>query len=251
MTQTRHSPTYFTKQAKTHTSRQDTQHRQTPTTTHTQQNSTQKRDKQNTPQHANIPEQNKEISTLINTNKTDIWRERIEKPWDHRRNTRTYWNTIHGLAHKRPTKQDNNSITFKNNTHINLKNTASAFNKQFVNTIPHKTNTTNRKITRKIIRLHPTQINITTEQVKAAIKKSQNNYSTRPDNINIKHLKHIGKLGLIYLTIIYNPALNDNKIPHVWKLANIIPIPKPNKGINIGTSYRPISLLSVIEKKNT
>ena len=28
----------------------------------------------------------------------------------------------------------------------------------------------------------------------------------------------------------------------MWKLANIIPIPKPNKDTNMGTSYRPISL---------
>ena len=37
-------------------------------------------------------------------------------------------------------------------------------------------------------------------------------------------------------------ALNKTIIPHTWKVANIVPIPKPNKGI----SYRPISLLSVI-----
>ena len=198
----------------------------------------------NTPQDPTIPELNKEISTIINTNKTDIGREHIEKPWDHRRNTSTYWNTIHGLAHKRPTQQDNNSITLKNNTHSNPKDITSAFNKQFVNTIPHKTNTTNRKI----LRLHPTQIHITTEQVQAAIKSSKKNNSTGPDNIIIKHLKHISKLGLKYLTNIYNAALNDNKIPHVWKLANIIPVPKPNKDVNIGTSYRPISIPSVIAK---
>ena len=46
----------------------------------------------------------------------------------------------------------------------------------------------------------------------------------------------------------YNTSLNNNIIPHTWKLANITPIPKPNKDMNIGTSYRPISLLSVIEK---
>ena len=199
----------------------------------------------NTPQDPNIPELNKEISTLINTNKTDSWREHIEKPWDHRRNTNTYWNRIHSLAHKRPIQQDNSTIRLKNNTHINPPIIASAFNKQFVNTIPHKTN---RKITRKILILHPTQIHITTEQVKAAIKSSKNNNSTGPDNISIKHLKHIVKLGLKYLTNIYNAVLNDNKIPHVWKLANIIPIPKPYKDINIGTSYRPISLQSVIAK---
>ena len=103
----------------------------------------------NKPQDPSIPELNKEISTLISTNKTEIWRDHIEKPWDHSRNRSTYWNTIYGLAHKRSPQQDNNSITLKNNTHINPKDIANAFNKQFINTIPRKTNTTNRKITGK------------------------------------------------------------------------------------------------------
>ena len=42
--------------------------------------------------------------------------------------------------------------------------------------------------------------------------------------------------------------LTKNIIPHTWNLANIVPIPKPNKGTNNGSSYRPISLLSVIAK---
>ena len=46
----------------------------------------------------------------------------------------------------------------------------------------------------------------------------------------------------------YNISLNNNIIPHTWKLANIIPIPKPNKDMHIGTAYRPISLLPVIAK---
>ena len=37
-------------------------------------------------------------------------------------------------------------------------------------------------------------------------------------------------------------------MPHTWKLANIVPIPKPNKDTDKSTSYRPISLLSVIAK---
>ena len=43
-------------------------------------------------------------------------------------------------------------------------------------------------------------------------------------------------------------ALNTNIIPHIWKLANIVPIPRPNKDIDKGTSYRPISIFSVIAK---
>ena len=44
----------------------------------------------------------------------------------------------------------------------------------------------------------------------------------------------------------FKTALNKNTIPHTWKLANIVPISKPDT--DKGTSYRPISLLSVIAK---
>ena len=67
-------------------------------------------------------------------------------------------------------------------------------------------------------------------------------------NRNIRHLKHIGPLGHAFLTSMFKTALNKNIIPHTWKLANIVPIPKPNKDTNKGTAYRPISLLSVIAK---
>ena len=46
----------------------------------------------------------------------------------------------------------------------------------------------------------------------------------------------------------FKTALNKNIIPHTWKLANIVPIPKPNEDTDMGTSCRPISLLSVIAK---
>ena len=46
----------------------------------------------------------------------------------------------------------------------------------------------------------------------------------------------------------FKTALNKNIIPHTWKLANIVPIPKSNKDTDKSTSYRPISLLSVIVK---
>ena len=44
----------------------------------------------------------------------------------------------------------------------------------------------------------------------------------------------------------FKTGLNKNIILHTWKLANIVPIPKPNKDVDKGSSYRPISLLSVI-----
>ena len=46
----------------------------------------------------------------------------------------------------------------------------------------------------------------------------------------------------------YKTALDKNILPHRWKLANIVPIPKPNKDTDKSTSYTPISLLLVIAK---
>ena len=80
----------------------------------------------------------------------------------------------------------------------------------------------------------------------SAIKQSKNNNSQGPDKLNIRHLKHIGPLGLVFLTSMLKNALNTIIIPHIWKLGNIVPIPKPD--IDKGTSYRPISLLSVMAK---
>ena len=45
----------------------------------------------------------------------------------------------------------------------------------------------------------------------------------------------------------FKTALNINLIPHIWKLANIVPIPKPND-TDKGISYRPIYFLLVIAK---
>ena len=122
------------------------------------------------------------------------------------------------------------------------------FNKQYTNTVQHKTSHTNRKTDRATKQLHCTPLNITTADTQNAIKKQRNNNSTGPDNINIRHLKHLGPIATTLLTHIYNTALNTNIIPHIWKTAKVIPIPKHGKDPTQGTSYRPIALLSPIAK---
>ena len=105
-----------------------------------------------------------------------------------------------------------------------------------------------RHINRATHNIQGYNITLTTSQVQEAIKQSKNNNSQGPDKLNIRHLKHIGPLGLAFLTSMFKTALNKNILPHTWKLANIVPIPKPNKDTDKGISYRPTSLLSVIAK---
>ena len=107
---------------------------------------------------------------------------------------------------------------------------------------------TNRSINRETQNIQGYNITLTTTQVQDAIKQSKHNNSQGPDKLNIRHLKHIGPLGLAFLTRMFKTALNKNIIPHTWKLANIFSIPKPNKDTDKGTSYMPISFLSVIAK---
>ena len=73
-----------------------------------------------------------------------------------------------------------------------------------------------------------------------------------PDGLNMLHLKHLGPLGLKYITALFNASLRSADIPAIWKQANVIFIPKGGKPISEGVSYRPISLLppaaKVLEK---
>ena len=181
---------------------------------------------------------NEEITSDIQKHKQNIWKEYLDAYWDHRHNTHTLWKTIHGLSNRAPPHTLNTSITFNNKIATTPKHIANCFTKQFINTVKH--------INRATHNIQGYSITLTTSQVQDAIKQSKNNNSQGPDKLNIRHLKHIGPLGLAFLTSMFNTALNKNIIPHTWKLANIDHIPKPNKNTDKGTSYRPISLLSVI-----
>ena len=203
--------------------------------------------KQN-PKDPNIKTLNEEIAQLVCTHKSNIWKQKLEENWDHKQNTHVLWKTINNLANKKTVAQPNRTITFNNTTYTTPKQIAKAFNKQFVNVTKHTTKPNNRMIDKKTKSLKQDYIQITIEQVKEAIRTSKNNNSTGPDNINIKHLKHLGPVAIAYLTQLYNIALNSNNIPHTWKLAKIVPIPKPHKDAGMGTSFRPISLLSPIAK---
>ena len=191
---------------------------------------------------------NEEITSDIQKHKQNIWKEHLDTHWDHRHNTHTLWKTIHGLSNRAPPHTLNTSITFNNKVATTPKHIANCFTKQFTNTVKHATHKTNRHIYRATRNIQGYNITLTTSQVEEAIKQSKNNNSQGPDKLNIRHLKHIDLLGLAFLTCMFKTALNKNIIPHTWKLANIVPIPKPNKDIDKGTSYRPIPLLSVIAK---
>ena len=157
---------------------------------------------------------NEEITSDIQKHKQNIWKEHLDAYWDHRHNTHILWKTIHGLSNRALPTTLNNSITYN----------------KITNTPKHiATCSTNNSQPRNTQNIQGYNITLTTSQVQEAIKQSKNNNSQGPAKLNIRHLKHIGPLGLAFLTSMFKTALNKNIIPHTWKLANIIPIPNPTK----------------------
>ena len=77
---------------------------------------------------------------------------------------------------------------------------------------------------------------------------SGNSTAHGPDHLNILHLKHLGPTGISYLCSLFNLSLVSADIPSIWKQAIIIALLKAGKPASLGTSYRPISLLSPTAK---
>ena len=146
----------------------------------------------------------------IQKHQQNIWKEHLDAHWDHRHNTHTLWKTIHGLSNRAPPHTLNTSITFNNK----IATTPTHIVNCLVNTVKHATHKTNRHINRETHNIQGYNITLTTSQVQEAIKQSQNNNSQGPDKLNIIHLKHIGPLGLAFLTSMFKTALNKNRIPH-------------------------------------
>jgi hypothetical protein len=188
------------------------------------------------------------ITSLITAHKTQIWQEKLNQNWDHKTNSHKLWQTIHQLSGKQNQAQPNRVILFDNKEIFSQQEITRNFNCQFTSVIKHQTDKTNRKINRTVNCLRSDEISITAEEITRAIHSSKNSKSTGPDQVSSYHLKHLGPTAIVYLTKLYNLSLNHNVIPQIWKVAKVVPIPKPGKDLNQGSSYRPISLLSPLAK---
>ena len=72
--------------------------------------------------------------------------------------------------------------------------------------------------------------------------------ATGPDEIHYQMLKHLPESSLQTLLNIFNDIWTTGDFPEDWRLATIIPIPKPGKDPAEPTTYRPIALTSCLCK---
>ena len=101
---------------------------------------------------------------------------------------------------------------------------------------------TNISINRKTHNIQGYNITLTTTQVQETIKQSKNNYSQGPDKLHITHLNHIGPPERAFFTSMLKTALITNIIPHMWNLANIVPIPNTSTHHGYKTQHSTVTV---------
>ena len=175
----------------------------------------------------------------------NIWRDKVES-CSVRHASGKYFKLLRDLSGTKKRQDPNQPISFEDRVLTDDKKIASNFAKMFTKPVPHISNRSSRRLLRRIRREHRLDPNVapfTTTQVRVAISSSKNSTAPSADGLTIHELKHLGPLGIQYLTSLYNLSFQQATIPAIWKHAIILPILKPGKPKDQGSSYRRISIL--------
>ena len=165
--------------------------------------------------------------------------------------TGRFWSLLRSLSGKKPSHTPNQPISFGPRTLTAKPSIARAFCNQFTK-VPHfHRNPQSRHLRRSLRSAHPLDPDhrpFSPDLVRAAIAASGTSRAPGPDHLTIHHLKNLGPNGISFLCQLFNISIATATVPSIWKTANIIAIPKPNKPQSNSSSYWPISLLSPAAK---
>ena len=89
---------------------------------------------------------------------------------------------------------------------------------------------------------------VSPNEIATIIKNLKSNKAPGFDNIGNIVLKRLPRKAIILLSKIFNGCLSLGYFPEQWKVAKVLPLPKPGKDNKISVNYRPISLLPSISK---
>lgn len=89
---------------------------------------------------------------------------------------------------------------------------------------------------------------VTPKEVNNMIKNLAKRKSPGYDLITGELLQNLPRKAIVKLTTLINATFRLKYVPSMWKVAEVIMIPKPGKPPHEVTSYRPISLLPIIAK---
>ena len=191
------------------------------------------------------------LTRLLRKAEADYYLERVDAK---KKNIRSLWQIYGPIINPSRVKQSNNieKIQVNNTVLTDKKDIANALNNYFINIGPQLLkNTGNSTDYLQYLKnnqassfyMHPTS----PSEILALISKLDIKKSPGDDEISGKLLKSCPILFSNLISHIANMVMITGKYPHKLKLGKIIPIYKKNNKMD-PTNYRPISLLSVINK---
>merc|ERR1711954_190424 len=84
--------------------------------------------------------------------------------------------------------------------------------------------------------------------VKKIVRFSKGSNSTGFDDVSMNVSKKVIHIIGPHRAHLINTMIRTSVVPENFKLTKVIPLSKPNKPTNLLSSYRPINILSSIEK---
>lgn len=89
---------------------------------------------------------------------------------------------------------------------------------------------------------------ITPNEIKSTIQKPYFKKTPGFGPIITEVARGLLKKTIMVLTHLFNAILRLSYFPLLWKISNIVLIPKPKKSLDLLSSYRPISVFSFLAK---
>ncbi len=97
-------------------------------------------------------------------------------------------------------------------------------------------------------RYYPDHLLCMTQEIKHLLKGLDVSKTTGPDGISARMLKATSESIAPLLTSLFNLSITNGHFPKLWKSARVMPISNQRLNIVHHSSYRPISLLSILSK---
>ena len=89
---------------------------------------------------------------------------------------------------------------------------------------------------------------VTEEEVLSCLKCIRAGKSNGPDEVPNWFLEKFAVILVAPVTTVLNCSFREGRLPRVWKLANVCPIPKSDQVLDVSKDLRPISLTSTLCK---
>ena len=193
-------------------------------------------------------EADKKVKDLIAKRKQELWRKKIDKT----RNNSDMWRLIKSLSNGPNSSSRSQTIIHNGIARTTNKQKAHAFNSCYraVSKILLKKEdrTMKAKLNKRLREQTEEEVPFTRRELDAAIDRLDTNKAAGPDLVHAKMIAHMGPKVKEYMLNLFNEVWRTGHVPQQWRTADIRPIPKKGKDLQKLSSFRPISLTSVVGK---